>query len=85
MLMTRSAHKRIIIRPFRHTRTNEFAEYILDDLISQGYEGQRLLARFREISQAIRPAVQKMIKDADALAESGEGRVSVDELFGKAE
>ena len=61
---------------------NEFAEHILADLIEQGYEGQVLLENFKKNLNAIRPAVQKLIKEADEFAESGEGRIPLSELFG---
>ena len=75
----------IFIRPLQNFVSGEFAEYILADLISQGYEGQDLLRKFKEYSQAIRPAVEKLIEEADTFAKNGEGFVSVDELFEKAE
>ena len=61
---------------------NDFAEYILADLIAQGYEGQALLQKFKEKSSEIKPAVQRLIKEADEFALSGEGCVPLDELFG---
>ena len=64
---------------------NAFAEHILADLIAQGYDGQTLLQKFKEMSCAIRPAVQNLIEEADAFAASGEGRISMTELFGKDE
>jgi bifunctional DNA-binding transcriptional regulator/antitoxin component of YhaV-PrlF toxin-antitoxin module len=71
----------LFIRPVRGVRS-DFSEQILTDLISQGYNGQELLQKFKEYSNAIRPAVSKLINEADTLAESGEGRVPIDELFG---
>ena len=75
----------IFIRPLQNFVSGEFAEYILADLISQGYEGQDLLHKFKEYSKAIRPAVEKLIKEADAFAKRDEGVVPMNELFGKAE
>jgi len=41
----------LLIRPMRTTAdSNEFNEIILADLISQGYEGQQLLNKFKELS-----------------------------------
>jgi hypothetical protein len=70
----------LLIRPVRVTG-GEFGEQILSDLIAQGYEGQDLLEKFREYSKAVRPAVLKMIEDADEYAKSGKGRIPLDELF----
>ena len=75
----------LFIRPLRDTDGSYFAEQILADLISQGYTGQELLEKFKEYSKAIRPAVLKLIEEADALARSGKGHIPMDELFGKSE
>jgi hypothetical protein len=56
----------LLIRPVRDTNGGEFAEQILADLISQGYQGSDLLDKFKETSRSIRPAVKKMIEDAEA-------------------
>ena len=71
----------LFIRPF-HGVGSEFSEQILADLISQGYGGQELLLKFKEYSRAVRPAVRKLIDEADAYAKSGEGSVPMGELFG---
>jgi hypothetical protein len=75
----------IFIRPIRELNGGEFAEQILADLIAQGYEGQELLDQFKKQSQKVRPAVEKLIEEADAFAKSGEGRLSLAELFGAEE
>ena len=72
----------LLIRPVRVTVGGEFSEQILSDLISQGYEGQELLEKFKEYSKAVRPAVLKMLEDNEAYAKSNEGRIPMDELFG---
>ena len=72
----------LLIRPVRVTGGGEFSEQILSDLISQGYEGQELLEKFKEYSKAVRPAVIKMLEDNEAFTRSDEGRIPMDELFG---
>ncbi|MCL1941043.1 MAG: hypothetical protein FWG09_03800 [Synergistaceae bacterium] len=72
----------LLIRPVRDTGGGEFSEQILSELIAEGHEGTALLEKFRERSQAIRPAVRKLIEEAEDFARSGEGRVPLDELFG---
>jgi len=72
----------LLIRPVRDTNGGEFSEQILADLIARGYEGQELLEQFKKHSRAVRPAVVKMLEEADAYAKSGEGRVPMDDLFG---
>lgn len=71
----------IFIRPVS-MESGVFAEQILADLIADGYSGDELLARFRENSRKVRPAVLTMIEEADALARSGTS-ISMEELFGQ--
>ena len=72
----------LLIRPVRITGGGEFSEQILADLLSQGYEGQELLAKFKEYSKAVQPAIRKMLDENEAFAKSGAGRIPMDELFG---
>ena len=71
----------LLIRPVRVANGGEFSEQILADLISQGYEGQELLEKFKAYSKAVRPAVLKLLKDNEAFVKNGEGRIPMDELF----
>ena len=43
----------ILVRPVRDIGGGEFSEQILADLISQGYEGQELLEKFKQQSKKI--------------------------------
>ena len=72
----------ILIRPIQDRSGGDFSEQILADLISQGFSGEQLLERFKLESKKVRPAVLKMIVEADNLAKSGEGKSSIAELFG---
>jgi len=42
----------ILIRPVRVADSSECSEKVLADLISQGYEGEQLLNKFKELSMA---------------------------------
>ena len=48
---------RIIIRPLSESGS-DFSECILKDLIKEGYEGEELLLKFKEMKKKIRPAVK---------------------------
>lgn len=61
------ANDMLILTPVRNEST-AFAEEILSDLIEQGYSGQKLLSEFKRLSRKVRPAVEELIKEADALA-----------------
>lgn len=71
----------IFIRPIKSEASGEFDEFILAELIEQGYEGEKLLAEFKEARKQVRPAVVKMLEDGKKLAQSGGGKLSLDELF----
>ena len=72
----------LLIRPIQEMGGGEFSEQILTNLIAQGYNGEELLKRFKDESKQIRPAIQKMVDAADRFAKSGEGKLSIDDLFG---
>ncbi|KXG76724.1 AbrB/MazE/SpoVT family DNA-binding domain-containing protein [Thermotalea metallivorans] len=74
----------LIIRAVRPTG-GEFATEILEDLISQGYEGNELLERFKEMNKKVRPAVEKLLAEANAAAQNlqGTGDVKMAAIFGK--
>ena len=61
-----------------------FAEEILEDLIHQGYKGEKLLEEFKRINKQIRPAVEELIKEADKIAEEASKDYvdKTDEIFG---
>jgi bifunctional DNA-binding transcriptional regulator/antitoxin component of YhaV-PrlF toxin-antitoxin module len=73
----------IFIRPLRN-ESSDFSEEILADLVAQGFSGQELLARFKEQTKKVRPAVQRLIDEADEVAKSGSGKKSVNDLFPQA-
>ncbi len=77
------ANGMLILTPVRN-ESNAFAEEILSDLIEQGYSGQNLLNAFKSISRQVRPAVEKLIEEADALAREASVNYSdpTDEIFG---
>lgn len=70
----------LIIRPVRQNG-GEFAEQILADLLAQGYQGDELFAKFKEAQSKVRPAVERMIQEADAFAMKKDGGVFLEELF----
>lgn len=71
----------IFIKPV-HKGNDSFAEEILADLIRQGISGQELLEAFKSERKKLHSAVGRMISEADGIAESGRGKLSMDELFG---
>ena len=59
--------------------TGEFDEEILQDLINEGYEGNALLEKFKEIRAKVPVAMEKMLND---LIEKSDGEYyTVEEVF----
>ena len=70
----------LVLRPLREN-TGDFAAEILADLIEQGYNGSELLKEFRSMQKKIRPAVERMIEEADEAA-AGKGEYyTLDDVF----
>lgn len=72
----------LIIRPVEKQGSGEFAEQILADLVAQGYFGDELLQRFKEEQRKIRPAMERLIAEADELFAKGGHGASLDDLLG---
>lgn len=61
------ANDMLILTPVRKDDP-AFAEEILSDLIQKGYSGEKLLIEFKKINRKIRPAIEKLIEEADEIA-----------------
>lgn len=68
----------IIIRPVRQG-FDDFSEEILEDLIEEGYSGEKLMSEFKNRKAQLGGAVQSLIEET---RESGV-RTTIDELFGE--
>ncbi len=77
------ANDMLIITPVK-SEDSAFAEEILSDLVSQGYSGEKLLAEFKRTNRQIRPAIEKLIEEADSLAKNASKNYidRTDEIFG---
>lgn len=60
----------------------EFSEQILADLISQGYSGQELLEKFKEMSKNIAPAMEKLVSEADSMEKGEKKGANMSDIFG---
>ena len=72
----------IVIRPIRENTGSEFSEQILADLIAQGFSGQVLLEKFKEVSKKIAPAMDKLIDEADRIAKGDPKSATMTDIFG---
>ena len=73
----------LVIRPVKAQSGGELSTQILEDLIAQGYRGEQLLEQFQAEQKKVRPAVERMIEEADTLTATGQSGPSLDELFGE--
>ncbi len=73
----------LILKPVRND-DSAFAEEILADLINRGYSGERLLIEYKKINEKIRPAVEKLIEEADKIAKTASENYTdpTDDIFG---
>jgi transposase-like protein/bifunctional DNA-binding transcriptional regulator/antitoxin component of YhaV-PrlF toxin-antitoxin module len=64
-----------------------FAEEILQDLIEQGFSGEKLLTEFKKANRKVRPAVEKLIEEADEIAKAASVNYidPTDDIFGDEE
>ena len=74
-------NNQIIIKPAQDS--GEFDEQILADLISQGLSGEELLAKFKETRRNVRPAVERLLAEADNVARGDGEYVSLSALAGE--
>ncbi len=72
----------LVIRPAKVTSGGEFAEQILTDLIAQGLSGDELLRQFKITQAKIRPAVEAMIAESEAVAAGESEYATYDDVFG---
>lgn len=73
----------LILTPV-NKETSYFAEEILGDLIREGYVGEELLNEFKKTNRKIRPAVEKIIEEADKIAKEASYNYidQSDDIFG---
>ena len=72
----------LVIRPVQVVNGGEFAEQILSDLIKAGLSGEELLLAFRKQQAKVRPAVQRLLEEAEAAANGRGNFASYDDVFG---
>ena len=55
----------LILKPARDDRGEYFSDEILAELIANGYSGEELLMKFKEIKRRVPAAVEMMIKESE--------------------
>jgi bifunctional DNA-binding transcriptional regulator/antitoxin component of YhaV-PrlF toxin-antitoxin module len=72
----------IVLRPLSSTDDN-FTMEILKDLISQGYNGDELIAKFTEQNSNIKKAIGALINEADEIAKGRRTGATTKDIFGE--
>ena len=72
----------IILRPFSNS-DDGFTMEILKDLVSQGYGGDELLAKFAEQRDNIKKAIGALIDEADEIADGRRKSATTKDIFGE--
>ena len=72
----------IVLRPLSAS-DDSFTMEILKDLITQGYGGDELLAKFAEQRARINKAVSVLITEADEIAEGKRAGATTKDIFGE--
>ncbi len=72
----------IVIRPSK-SESGEFDEQILADLINQGFSGNELLDKFKEMRRKIRPAIERMLSEATDATLDNAAYASYSDVFGE--
>ena len=64
-----------------------FAVEILQELVKEGYAGDELVAKFREVNSRVRGAVEAIIDEAEQVGQNlkDDGTDKMDEIFGSEE
>lgn len=71
----------IIIRPVINLSQDNFADLILEDLIKEGYKGQKLLEEFKKRKTKIKNAIEDVKNEASRVAEDKAPYTTIDEVF----
>lgn len=71
----------IVIRPIRDNTGSEFSEQILADLIAQGFSGQELLVKFKEMSAKVSLAMNRLTNEADSIAKGDKKGAVMADIF----
>ncbi len=71
----------IVIRPVRENVGIDFSEQVLADLVSEGYSGDELVKMFSKKNSEIKDAWDKMLSEADSIANGKGEYYTLDDVF----
>ncbi len=73
----------ILIRPISVNMADEYSDFILSELVEQGYGGQELIIKFKEKRKKIKSALENLLKEADDIAAGKKKGATMEEVFGQ--
>ena len=71
----------IVIRPLRGT-DDEFSVEVLKDLVSKGFSGDELVREFESQRYRVKKAVNRLLEEADRIADGVQPASRFDDIFG---
>ena len=72
---------KLVLIPVDNVSDGEFSEQILEELIAEGFSGESLLKEFKKRRSEVRPAVEKMLKQAKDVAVDKADYVTYKDIF----
>lgn len=73
----------IVIKPVVEDSINEFSEYILQDIIKEGFNGDEILKEFKKRRKKLENAAKEFNKKIDEEAKNIDNLASFEDVFGK--
>lgn len=75
----------IVIKPIKDNSLDEYSEYILKDIIEEGYKNEDILREFKKRRSKLQYATKELKKEMDEVAEESEKYATMEDIFGKEE
>lgn len=75
----------IIIKPVKENSLDEYSEYILKEIIEEGYKNEEILEEFKKRRSKLQYSVKQLMKEMDEMAEESEKYATIEDIFGKEE
>lgn len=75
----------IIIKPIRENFTDEFSEYILQDILKEGYKDKDILEEFKKRRNELKKAAKEFNNDIDDEIKNISNLKGINEVFGSDE
>lgn len=75
----------IIIKPIQENFTDEFSEYILQDILKEGYKDKDILEEFKKRRNELKKAAKEFNNDIDDEMKNISNLKGINEVFGSDE